>query len=111
MEARHWFSHPRDGDVLIIITSGDYKEWEEIREHLLPAAVRDNLQSVPVWASIKARRDRIIDSPTDRRLHGELIEDIQQVLLQFYPGRDWGQLRGEERRLRWYLISFLSAVA
>jgi len=113
MEARYWFSRPRNGEVLIVISSGNYKEWgwEEIREHLVPPAVRDNLRSAPVWASVQDRRDRIISNPTEHHLHEELIEDLKQVLLRFYPGRDWGQLRGEERRQRRHLIWFLLAVS
>src|SRR5271166_1430086 len=45
IEARHWFSHPRDGQVLIIVSSGECKTWEEIRDHLLPLAIRKNLKS------------------------------------------------------------------
>jgi WD40 repeat protein len=113
MEARYWFSRPRDGEVLIIISSGSHKEWEwkEIREHLVPPAVRDNLQSAPVWASIQDRRNRIIANPTDHQLREEVIEDLKQVLLRFYPDRDWGQLRGEERSQRRRAIWLLSGVS
>src|SRR5215469_10087889 len=110
MEAKYWFSRPRDGEVLVVISSGDYNTWEEIREHLLPPTVRDNLESVPVWASVQDHRARIIAKPLDHQLRGELIEDLKQVLLRFYPDRDWGQLRGAERRQRQHFIWFLSAV-
>jgi hypothetical protein len=108
MEARYWFSRPRNGQVLIIISSGDYQTWEDIREHLVPPAVRDSLQSEPVWASVKDHRARIVANPGDHQLRGELIEDLKQVLLRFYPGRDWGQLRGQERKQRRRLIWVLS---
>jgi hypothetical protein len=42
-EASHWFSRGRDGQVLIVVTAGEYRSWEEIRDHLLPPAVRANL--------------------------------------------------------------------
>jgi hypothetical protein len=111
IEARYWFSRPRNGQVLIIISSGDYQTWEEIREHLVPPTVRDSLQSAPVWASVKDHRATIVASPTNHQLRGELIEDLKQVLLRFYPGRDWGQLRGQERKQRRRLIWVLSAAA
>ncbi len=93
------------------MSSGDYKTWEEIREHLIPPAVRENLQLPPVWASVQDHRARIVANPTDHQLRGELIEDLKQVLLRFYPDRDWGQLRGEQRRQRRRFIGFLSAVS
>jgi hypothetical protein len=40
-----------------------------------------------------------------------MIEDLKQVLLAFFPGHDWGHLRGEERRQRRRLIALLSGVA
>jgi len=93
MEARYWFSRPRNGQILIIVSSGDGKTWDRIREHLIPPSVRANLQSAPIWASIEDRRRRIVANPTDPQLHEGLIEDMRQVLLSFYPDRDWGQLR------------------
>ena len=111
MEARYWFSRRREGQVLTIISFGDYETWEEIREHLVPPAVRENLQLASVWASVKDHCARIVANPTDYQLRGELIEDLKQVLLRFYPGRDWGQLRGEEQRQQRNFIWFLSVVA
>jgi WD40 repeat protein len=111
MEARHWFSRKRDGEVVVIISSGDVATWEEIRDRLLPPSVRDNLKSAPVWASLRQRRDRILANPKDHQLHEELIEDLKQVLLRFYPTRDWGELRGEERSRRRRAIGLLSGLA
>jgi len=39
IEARHWFSRPRNRQVLIIVSSGDCKTWEETLERLVPPAV------------------------------------------------------------------------
>jgi predicted NACHT family NTPase len=111
IEARHWFNHPRDGQVLIIVSSGECKTWEEIRDHLLPLAIRKNLKSEPLWVSLQQRRDEILADPNDHQLREELTEDLKQILLRFYPGRDWGQLRGEERTQRRRLIWLLSADA
>ena len=110
-EARHWFSRPRDGQVLIIISSGDCKTWEEIRECLVPPAVRENLTSEPLWVPLQHRRDRIVANPADHQLHEEIAEDLKQVLLRFYPGRAWGQLRGEERSQRRRAIRLLFGTA
>ena len=105
VEARHWFSRPRDGQVLVLISSGEFRTWEDIRDHLLPPALVNNLSAEPLWISLQRRRDRIIANPDDHQLHGELTEDLKQLLLRFYPGHDWDQLRGRERlqrqRARW----------
>ncbi|HEU0141346.1 MAG TPA: hypothetical protein VFQ79_16605 [Bryobacteraceae bacterium] len=110
-EAQYWFSRKRDGEVIIIISSGDAEGWEEIRECLIPPSLRMNLPSAPVWASIRQRRDRILANPADQRLRAELIEDLKQVFLRFYPDRDWGQLRGEERSQRRRVLGLLSCVS
>ena len=110
-EARHWFSRPRKGQVLIIVSCGDCTSWEEVRDHLLPAAVRNSLTSEPLWVPLKHRRGTILANPNDHRLREELVEDLKQVLLRFHPGRDWGQLRGEERAQRRRVIAILSGLA
>jgi len=109
MEARHWFSQQRDGQVLIIVTAGNCKTWQEIRECLLPASVRNNLESEPLWVPLQHRRREIEANPTAHEL-GELIEDLKQILLRFYPDRDWGQLRGEERSQRRRAIGLMSGL-
>jgi hypothetical protein len=43
MEARHWFSRHRDGQILIIVTAGESDSWQKVRQHLLPAGIRDHL--------------------------------------------------------------------
>src|SRR5262249_42956194 len=48
-EAAHWFSRPRSGEVLIIVTSGGCTTWEEIRSRLLPQAIRNKLVTEPLW--------------------------------------------------------------
>lgn len=88
VEARHWFSRARDGQVLIIIASGKFKSWEEIRDHLLPHAVASNMAAEPLWVPLQHRRERILANFKDHRLREELVEDLKQVLLRFYPGTD-----------------------
>jgi hypothetical protein len=111
MEARHWFSRGRDGQVLIVVTAGECKTWEEMRKHLLPVAVRNNLATEPLWVPLQHRRGEILAAPSGHQLRGELIEDLKQILLRFYPGRDWGQLRGEERSQRRRAIALMSGIA
>jgi hypothetical protein len=111
IEARHWFSDLRNGQVVIIVSSGDCETWEEIRDHLLPPAVRNNLASEPLWVPLQHHRHKILANPNHYQLREELIEDLKQVLLRFYPARDWGQLRGEERSQRRRAIGILSGVA
>jgi WD40 repeat protein len=111
IEARHWFSCEREGQVLIIVTAGDDKTWDEICDHLLPPAVRSNLTTEPLWVPIQARRSEILADPSNQELRGELVEDLKQILLRLYPGRDWGQLRGEERSQRRQAIGLMSGLA
>ena len=88
IEAQHWFSRKRDGQVLIIVTDGNSENWPHIREQLLPRSVANNLQGAPVWASLTGRRSTILHDPRGQRVRGEVIEDLKQVLLTFFPGHD-----------------------
>ena len=92
MEARHWFSRHRDGQILIIVTAGECDTWQKIREHLLPPAIRDNLAGAALWASIRHHRDAILENPNSHKLRGELIEDLRQIFLRLYPMSDWGTI-------------------
>jgi WD40 repeat protein len=111
MEAIHWFSRHRDGQILIIVTAGQCQTWEDIRDQLLPPAMRDNLTQQPLWVPLQHRRAQFWDDPNRHQLREELVEDLKQVLLRFYPGRDWGQLCGEERAQRRPAVGLLSGVA
>ena len=108
MEARHWLSRPRAGQILIILTEGSAFAWDDVRTTLLPPALRDGLVSEPLWASVRDSRAEIIANPSSDKLREKITEDIQQILLRFYPGMDWGQLRGEERALRRRAIRLVS---
>jgi hypothetical protein len=77
VEAQHWFSRPRNGQVLIIVSSGDCTTWEEIRHHLLPPAVGNNLASEPLWVSLQHHRNKILANPNAYQLRGELVEDLK----------------------------------
>jgi len=52
----------------------------------------------------------ILANSTNHEVRGQLIEDLRQILLCFYPGRDWGQLRGEERSQRRRALGLMSAL-
>ena len=105
VEARHWFSRPREGQVLILISSGEFRIWEDGRNHLLPPTLAKNLRTEPLWISLQHRRERMLSNPDNPQLRGELTEDLKQLLLRLYDGHDWDQLRGQERvqrqRARW----------
>jgi len=60
---------------------------------------------------LQHRRSEILADPKGHQLRGELIEDLKQVLLRFYPVRDCGQLRGEERSQRRRAIGLMSGLA
>jgi hypothetical protein len=107
IEAKHWFSRPRTGQVLIVVTSGEFEKWEQIRDSLLPPAMAHNLREEPLFIPLQKRRERILGSPSEHQLREDLVEDLHQILLCFYPGRNWAQLRGEERlqrRRAWHLV-------
>src|SRR5581483_8902141 len=40
-EASHWLSRPREGQVLVVITSGSYDGWTAIRDTALPPSLRE----------------------------------------------------------------------
>lgn len=112
MEACYWFAKPRIGEVLIIITAGDSEgdAWEDVRDNLLPPSLREHLTRTPLWVSLSTHRSRMLNNPRAAELREELVESLKQVLLRFYPGLDWSQLRGEERAQRTLLIGLLSSV-
>jgi sulfatase modifying factor 1 len=111
MEARHWFSHPRNGQVLIIVTHGEYDNWDSMSKNLLPPAVKNNLATEPLWIPLQHRRNQILLNSKSPEVRSQLIEDLKQVILCLYPGRDWGQLRGEERAQRRRAIGLMSGLA
>lgn len=112
MEASHWFSRERSGQVLIIVTAGDYSAWREVREHLVPPTIREKLPE-PILAAVTDLRTMIVNAPKRERaaIMGTLTERLNQAILRFYPGRNWGELRGEERLLRRRAILLLSGAA
>jgi len=111
IEARHWFSVPREGQVVIVVTSSERSDWESMREELLPPAVRNGLLSEPLWIPLQQRRSEILAKGNSHETRSRLIEDLKQVILCLYPERDWGQLRGEERRQRRRALGLMSVAA
>jgi len=65
VEARHWFSRPREGQVLILISSGEVTTWEESRDLLLPPTLAKNLKEKPLWIPLQHRRERMLANPDD----------------------------------------------
>ena len=111
MEARYWFSRPRDGEVLIIVTEGDCKTWDEIQDRLLPASVRTNLASTPLWVPLQHRRSEILTNPDKQKIQGDLVEDLKQILLRLYAPLSWGELQGEERAQRRRALGLMALAA
>ena len=110
-EANHWLSRHRDGQILIIVTAGEGQAWEEISKQLLPPSISTGLTDSPLWVCLQRRRASILNNPNRPQLREELVEDLKQVLLRFYPGRDWGELRGEERSQRRRAVGLLAGFA
>jgi hypothetical protein len=96
-EAEHWLSIKRDGHILVVVTSGNYPNWDLVREEALPAPLRPHLQSPPLWIDLSRQRDDILKRPADPRARVELEEHLKQLILAFHPHRSWSELRGEER--------------
>ena len=109
MEALHWFGQPRNGEVLVIVTDGDYKTWDQIRDNLLPPTVREKLVTEPLWIPLQHRRPSILADPDTQTLRAQLIEDLKQVLLRFYAPRTWEELQGQERAQRRRALGMMSA--
>src|SRR6202044_287585 len=83
LEASHWFSRERSGQVLIIVTAGDEHDWQMIRDRLVPPSIRSNL-SEPVIASIADLRNQMLTMTKKDRpvLMGTLTEQLGQVILR-----------------------------
>lgn len=111
MEAHHWFSRPRDGQVLIIVTGGEFNSWDDVRHRALPAALRTNLASEPLWIPLQHRRAEILAATNRRLLRGQLIEDLKQIFLRLHAPRTWEELHGEERIQRRRALWMMSATA
>jgi tetratricopeptide (TPR) repeat protein len=101
LEAQHWFSRNVSGEVLIIVTAWQGPRpptWTDIRDTLLPPTLRRHFASVePLWIPLYHRRAEILADPHGERVRGQVIEDLKQIFLCFYPGATWEELRGEER--------------
>jgi hypothetical protein len=111
MEASHWFKDERHGEILIIVTAGEFKTWVQIRDNLLPATVRDELASEPLWIPLQHRRHEILADPNSQKLRGQLIEDLRQVFLRLYAPQTWEELQGEERTQRRRALGMTAAAA
>ena len=97
-EGQYWFSKPRDGQVLIVLSEPGGASWPSIRDRFLPPSVASNLVTPPVWVDFAEVSEAI------RGGHGytdsQVREALSQLILAFYPGKSWSELCGEERRQR-----------
>ena len=100
LEAHHWFSRPREGAILVIVTAGEGRTWHDIREVLLPPSARSNLSCEPVWIDLRHHRAEILARPRGRELTARLVECLRQVFLRLYEPLTWEELQGEERTQR-----------
>jgi tetratricopeptide (TPR) repeat protein len=131
MEAKYWFSRHRTGEVLIIVTAGPLQElrdgvengdrlketrqqpheWYEIRDRLLPPALKAHFaETEPVWVSLDHRRQDILSDPRSERLRGQAIEDLKQLFLRLYAGTTWEELQGEERAQKRRAMGLMAGV-
>lgn len=111
VEARYWFSRPREGEVLVIVTRGSTESWDKIRDNLLPPEVIRGLSGEPLWIPLQHRRDEILSDPGSSKLQGEVVEDLKQVLLRLHAPATWEELHGIERARRRRALWAVSAVA
>jgi tetratricopeptide (TPR) repeat protein len=134
-EAQHWLSRTRSGEIVILVTDVSQHianseenaaatnstnaqiqkvscNWEEIRDHLLPPALRNYFATTePLWLPLAHRRAEILRDPGSANLRGEMIEDLKQLFLRLYPGTTWEQLHGEERSQKRRAMSLLAGLA
>ena len=108
LEAAHWFSRPRKGELVIVVTSGDADSWPVIRDSLVPPTLRARV-SEPIWVDSRICLQAVARGETGPAVRAQLVESLRQLFLRLYPGRDWGQLLGEERRQRRRALRLLSA--
>lgn len=111
VEARYWFSKPRKGEVLLLVTAGEHTTWPKIRENLLPPTLRMALKSEPLFILLQHRRDEMETKPNNPQVRGALVEDLKQVFLRLYFPRKWEELRGEERAQRRRAIGLLTGIS
>jgi len=112
MEARHWFSKDRTGQILIIVTAGEFETWEEMREKLLPPSVGDGLGGEPTWTDLRSLRTEIVSRPSGGKLREQMVEKLRQVFLRLYEPQSWEELQGEERSQRrraWGIMSVVTS--
>ena len=76
MEARHWFSRERTGQVLLILTDGDASTWSKVRETCLPPTLKERLGDEPLWIALQPRRREILTEGLSSRLREALTEDL-----------------------------------
>lgn len=107
LEVRHWYSKKRVGQVLVILTDGDFQSWDDVRPNALPPSLAAKLRDAPLWINLAHRRDEILAGSSDPKLQEKLVEELKQVILRFYPGREWGELRGQERIQRQRALGLL----
>lgn len=110
-EAKHWFSRPRDGKTIIIVTDGEPASWEEIRKGFLPPTMAAQLTREPLWVSVCHRRAEMLANPKSTLLRAQLVEDLQQVFLRLYDPQTWEELQGEERSQRRKTVRLVSTAA
>src|SRR5262249_46472033 len=96
---------------LIIVTAGEFNSWDDVRERTLPAAVRTNLTSEPLWIPLQHRCAEILAPSNRPLLRGQLIEDLKQIFLRLHAPRTWEELHGEERAQRRRVLWMMSVVA
>jgi len=115
-EAHYWYSKPRSGQTIVVVTDGDYPDWESIRADALPPTLCEKMKWTPLWIDISRWRSRIAIT-SHAALVKSLHEELRQLVLLFYPGKSWSELLGEERtqrrkalRLVWTAVLSLSLI-
>jgi WD40 repeat protein len=110
-EAQYWFSRPRSGDVIVVVTKGEFAGWTQIRDSALPPTLRTRLHDPPLWLDMSALSEEILNRRKDPRLHAELVDRLRQLILVFYPTQTWESLQGEERDQRRRAVGLIVIVA
>jgi WD40 repeat protein len=96
LEAQHWFSEDRGGEIIIVVTDGEAADWETLRDKLLPPTLKEKCKE-PVWCDVSRITGVAAPRLPGALLRSQLIEGLRQLFLRLYPESSWEQLRGEER--------------
>jgi sRNA-binding protein len=109
-EAAHWVRSERP--IIVVVTAGDTLNWTYVRSALLPPSLASWFVQEPVVVDLRGQVLRVRSDGHGPAVRGEITESLKQLFLAFYPaGTTWEFLRGQERRQRRVVLTWLASIA